>query len=154
MKVRELRRRLEALLPTQDAGSAEPELREFLLILAERDDMNVADLFRRLRGKAPLLPGTGEKPPPPDPRNIVLDLQQKFSDDQAFAEAMRGLAKQRSVTRALLVQVFYSLFDRKRGVPAKATRPEVLRLIESERNILVRNQKMGEMLGRRVVPAE
>lgn len=150
-KVRDLRLRLEAIarssvVPPGDA------VNDLLEILANLDDMNIEDFLRRLRGE----PKTATRPAvvAADPKEIVSRLKSALPNDDAFHGAMNKLAAQKSATKPVLTQVFHDLFERTQGVPKKATRAELLRLIEDERNIVVRNQKMGQMLGRRVVPAE
>ncbi|MEQ1709709.1 MAG: hypothetical protein ABL864_15400 [Terricaulis sp.] len=150
-KVRDLRLRLEALAGT-DASSDEEILGKFLQSLADLDDMNIESLLRRLRGETK----RADRPvvTAANPQEIISRLKSALPNDDAFHGAMSNLAAQKSATKPILTQVFHELFDRTQGVPKKATRAELLRLIEDERNIIVRNQKMGQMLGRRAVPAE
>lgn len=114
--------------------------------------MNIEEFLRRLRGE----PKRAERASAvaANPKEIVSRLKSALPNDDAFHSAMGHLAAQKSATKPVLTQVFYDLFERTHGVPKKATRAELLRLIEDERTITVRNQKMGQMLGRRVVPAE
>lgn len=113
--------------------------------------MSIEAFFKRLMGQPKKTPVTATAF---DEMAALAKLRKALNDDDAFHNEMVALAKQRGATKPALTRVFYALFDRTRGVPSKATRGELLRLIEDERNILVRNQKMGQMLGRRIVPAE
>ncbi|HCK85302.1 MAG TPA: hypothetical protein DHW63_12525 [Hyphomonadaceae bacterium] len=115
--------------------------------------MSIDDFFARLMGRKE----EAVKPklrPPVEVDEIVSRLKSALPSDDAFHRVMDGLAHKKSVTKPLLTRVFYALFDRSEGVPKRATRSELLRLIEDERNILVRNDKMGQLLGRRIVSAE
>jgi hypothetical protein len=136
-----------------DRSGSNTEIQLFLVSLAEFDDMDLVDFFRRLRGE--------RKQPAKQPvaakvnvNEIVSRLKSSMPNDDAFHRVIDALNSQKAVTKPVLTQVFYALFNRTKGVPSKASRADLLRLIEDERNILVRNQKMGEMLGRRPVPAE
>jgi len=134
------------------------EIHSLVKILTDLDDMDFGAFLRLLRPK-PQRRGTGAAPQPPrrktvDPNEIVATLRAHLTDDDAFAAQIDLLHDQRGVTKPVLAQVFLRLFERTRGVPKKATRDELLRLISDERNALVRNEKMGQMLGRRIVPAE
>jgi hypothetical protein len=146
-----LRRRLEAATANVSDQETEEAFSKFLRILADLDDMDIDAFFRRLTG-AKAKPATTKTPF--DERAALNRLRAAFSSDDSFHQEMTKLAKQRSATKPVLTRLFYSLFERTRGVPAKATRDDLLRLIEDERNISVRNEKMGQMLGRRIVPAE
>jgi len=150
-RVSDLRRRLEALAANGSVEETDENFRKFLRILADLDDMDIEAFFRRLSGaKAKPLPTKT----PFDEQAALKNLKKVFSNDDDFHAAITALANQRSATKPALTRLFYSLFNRTRGVPAKATRDDLLRLIEDERNIAVRNEKMGAMLGRRIVPAE
>lgn len=151
-KVRDLRARLIALFE-HGGAPMDPTVNELLEILATLDDMNLEAFFRRLRGNVPkgTQPSSTAKVDVPQ---IVSRLKSAMPNDDAFHRAMDALAHQKGVTKLVLTQVFHELFGRTQGVPKKATRAELLRLIEDERNIVVRNEKMGQMLGRRPVPAE
>lgn len=150
-KVRDLRRRLEAMTRAGSPDVSDETFRQFLQILADLDDMDIEAFFKRLTGRA-------TRPPPLkgsfDEKAVVAKLRKALNDDNAFHDEIVALGKLRAATKPALTRVFYVLFDRTRGVPSKATRADLLRLIEDERNILVRNEKMGQMLGRRIVPAE
>lgn len=148
-KVRDFRVILQSAI---DRSDSDAELRKFLRNLADFDDMNIEDFFRRLRGEAG--PAATAQAPLASVPEIVSRLKSAMPDDSAFHREIGGLARRKAVTKPLLTQVFYSLFERTQGVPKKITRAELLRLIEDERNIIVRNEKMGQMLGRRIVPAE
>ncbi len=152
MRVRDLRIRLKELIDGTPAGVAEPEFSKLLEILADLDDMSIEAFFRRLRGKTKM-------PPPPatptlDVAEVVARLNEAFHDDETFEKELNRLRTQKAITKPILTKIFYDVFNRTRGVPKKATRDELLRLIADERNIVVRNEKMGKMLGRRVIPAE
>lgn len=136
-----------------DASHRDEAFREFLRILADLDDMSIEDFFKRLLGKQKM-PGTSATKVAVNPIDIVNKLRPAFSNDEAFHREMDNIGANKAVTKPVLTKVFYALFDRTRGVPSKATRSDLLRLIEDERNILVRNEKMGKLLGRRIVPAE
>ncbi len=152
-RVRDLRERIDALRALEGAQREDALLRQFSEILADLDSMSIETFFQRLLGKEQKSAITQPKPPF-DQRAAVAKLRQTFRDDDAFHRAMTEIERQRSATKPVLTKIFYELFDRTRGVPSKATRAELLRLIEDERNILVRNEKMGQMLGSRIVPAE
>jgi hypothetical protein len=150
MLMRDLRVRLEQHL---GESVSEPEFKALLATLANFDDMGIQDFLRRLSKVA-----SDTTAPKPDTKGvadaIVSRLRSAFSDDKAFDRTMDEVAAQKSATKAVLTQIFYDLFERTRGVPKNTTRAELLRLIADERRILVRNERMGEMLGRRIVPAE
>lgn len=114
--------------------------------------MSIVDFFRRLRkAPAPLAAaGSGAV----DLSEMISRLKSALPSDDAFHRALDTLARQRSATKSVLTEIFYGLFERTQGVPRKATRAELLRLIEDERNIVVGNLKMREMLRRHAVPAE
>jgi hypothetical protein len=141
------------LLNRSPSGVAGAELHTLLEILADLDDMDIQAFFRRLRGRPTASPPS-DKRTVVDVNDLVISLRSAFEDDKAFARALDALRSKKSVTKQQLTQVFYQLFDRKRGVPSKATRAQILELIEDERHIVVRDEKMGKMLGRRIVPAE
>jgi hypothetical protein len=147
-KVRDLRLRLEALAKA-DGAHSDDAVSILLAILADFDDMNIEAFFRRLGGKS----RNPTAPAPMSGGDVVSRLKSAFPNDDAFHNAITEIAAQKSATKPLLTQAYYDLFNRTRGVPKKATRADILRLIEDERNIAVRDAKMGRMLGRRV-PAE
>lgn len=149
-KVRDLRVGIEQAM---DHSGSSTQIQSFLVSLTEFDDMDLVDFFRRLRGER-TRPARRPVASKVNVGEIVSRLQSAMPNDEAFHRAIDSLNKQKAVTKPVLTQVFYALFNRTKGVPSKATRADLLRLIEDERNILVRNQKMGEMLGRRTVPAE
>lgn len=149
--VRDLRIRLERALGLSDGDDR--VVKQFLTSLADCDDMAIADFLKYL-GCGGLQQTPAPRTQPPDPSEIVSRLKSAMPNDDAFHGAMNSLAGQRSVTKPVLARVYSDLFQRKQGVPKKATRSDLLRLIEDERNIVVRNQKMGQLLGQRVVPAE
>ena len=150
MKVRDLRLEIESLLR---ARTASPQLVKYLEILSHHDDMNIDEFMRRLSAE-PNPSSAMSSSARSTASSIVVRLQAVFDDDQAFDDELDHISRQRSVTKLVLAQVFYDLFERTRGVPKGATRAELLRLIGDERRIIVRNERMGKMLGRRVVPAE
>ncbi len=162
MKVRELREALEALACTQARGKvADKALRTFFTSVARHDAMSIESFLRTFRraeeGRA--APAASERSmtgvtPAPSSAAIVLQLETAFADDAAFGRAIADIAGDKRVTKQVLTDVFHGLFRRSAGVPSKASRSEILRLIEDERLILVRNEKMGALLGRRVVAAE
>lgn len=160
MRVRDLKRRITILERNGGDDALVAQLLSTALALAAesrvRDDMSVRDLILRLTSlSSRSAQAKGPQQPDVDIVQSVVDrLRSVFDDDDKFAAAVDGVRAQRSVTKAVLVQVFYGLFERDRGVPKSATRDELLRLIADERHILVRNDKMGKPLGRRIVPAE
>lgn len=151
--VHDLRLLLEAACNSDPTLRSDNAVRELVGILAQFDAMSIDDFFARLMGRKE----EAVKPklrPPVEVDEIVSRLKSALPSDDAFHRVMDGLAHKKSVTKPLLTRVFYALFDRSEGVPKRATRSELLRLIEDERNILVRNDKMGQLLGRRIVSAE
>lgn len=156
-KVRDLRLRLEAIIAAAEAESSDrasnSAIHKMVGILADHDDMSIVDFFRRLRG-APQRPVTTAAGGAVDLPEIISRLKSALPSDDAFHHALDALARKRSVTKSVLTEIFYGLFERTQGVPKKATRAELLRLIEDERNIVVGNLKMREMLRRHAVPAE
>ena len=159
MRVRDLKRRITILERNGGDDALIAQLLSAALALAAesraRDDMSVRDLILRLRS----LSSRSSKATRAGQADIEIvqaivdQLRSVFGDDDKFAAAMDRVRAQRSATKGVLVQVFYRLFERERGVPKTSTRDELLRLISDERHILVRNDKMGKMLGRGV-PAE
>lgn len=157
LQVRDFRLRLEEALK-RSPDLVDAEIHALVKILADLDDMDFGALLRLLRpnpkraGHAAV--SNSSKRAAVDPNEIVARLRAKLLDDDAFAAELDLLHEDRGVTKQVLTQVFMTLFDRTRGIPKRATRDELLRLISDERNILVRNEKMGQVLGRRIVPAE
>lgn len=145
IKVRELLKQLREW--SQGREPAGHEINTLLKILSDVEDMNVDQLFARMQRSS----GSANSEAV---NKAVSSLQSAFPDDDAFGAAIEVMTADKSITKAALVEVFYKLFDRTRGVPKKATRTELLRLIADERRIIVRNEKMGQMLGRRIVAAE
>lgn len=149
MRVRDLRVRLEELAKGAEDTKA---IKALVTALALHDDMELDSLLRRLSRR------TKPAAPKPIAADIVDEAVEKlravFRNESAFEAELNRVAKDRLATRSVLEQVFYKLFDRTRGVPKKATRVELLRLIENERTIIVRDERMGDVLGRRIVPAE
>jgi hypothetical protein len=118
--VRDLRIRLERALGPSERG--DPIFTQFLLSFAERDDMNIADFLKHLRGERPQPART--RSTPPDPSEIVSRLKSAMPSDNAFHSAMTDLAGKKAVTKSVLAHVYCDLFQRKQGVPKKATRLE------------------------------
>lgn len=150
-KVRDLRLRLEAL------SAARPDLSEemvttFLQRLADLDDMTIEAFLKRVFKKPTA--AARARAPAVDTDLLVQQLRSALSDDDLFHDELQKLGAQRSVTKSILTQIYYVLFNRSRGVPSKSTRADLLRLIEDERNKLVRDGKMRELLIGRAVPAE
>lgn len=142
---------MEALAKDSPLGE-EQLLSKFLRSLSDHDEMSIADFFRRLRAA----PQRRARPAGAviDVSEVVSRLKSALPSDDAFHRAMDALSRQKAATKPLLTQVFYGLFERTQGVPKKATRAELLRLIEDERNIVIGNMKMRDLLSRRAVPAE
>jgi hypothetical protein len=60
-------------------------------------------------------------------------------DNAAFSLALEDVANSRATTKAVLADVFKLLYRRSRGVRTTMSRDELLRLIQSERDILLRH---------------
>jgi hypothetical protein len=160
MKVQDLAaiiRRLEA----QDLSPAEREaLSAFLTGLVPLEDMDLTAFFGLLKPRAKRNRGTGSagdtrtKTPAPKASEIAASLHDVFYDDAAFEQTLRGIADKKSITVPTLKSAFAALFRRDGNFRSKATRADVVRKILTERNIAVRDEKMGAMLGRKPVQAE
>lgn len=150
-KVRDLRLRFEALA-SRHPGETDDAVTLFLESLADLDDMSIEEFFSRLFAK----PKTREpsKKPPADPKALASRLRDAFPSDDLFHNEIEKLDRQKTVTKPILTKIYYDLFNRTRGVPSKATRVDLLRLIEDERNKIVRDGKMRDLLAGRIVPAE
>ncbi|NWG52738.1 MAG: hypothetical protein HXY28_03370 [Hydrogenophilaceae bacterium] len=163
MKVRDLRRLLKRLANETDERQAIEELAQVvdaaLTSAGAHDDMSIQSLIRKLTGADP---GARKRPPQPVPApepervsSAVAMLKSAFQDDRAFEHALDEIASARKLTKPMLVQIFYALFNRTTGVPKSATRQELVQLIADERRILVRNERMSDRLRRgKIVPAE
>ena len=149
--MRDLRLRLEALAKSQPQNR-DDLVTTFLQSLTDLDDMSIEDFFARIFAK-PKTTTRGEKPAV-DPKALAARLRSALPDDDLFHEEVQKLRAQKAVTKPVLTKVYYDLFNRSRGVPSKATRSDLLRLIEDERTKLVRDGKMRDLLMGRIVPAE
>jgi hypothetical protein len=88
------------------------------------------------------------------PDEFVSALRASYEDDAEFARLVAEAKPNRALTLASLKGAFAELFGRTGNFRSKATRDDVLRKILDERNIKIRNDKMGQMLGRKPVAAE
>ncbi|MBL8559925.1 MAG: hypothetical protein JNM47_14475 [Hyphomonadaceae bacterium] len=116
--------------------------------------MALRDFFQKLRAESATPAATSGSDTVETVSSLVATMRSVFGDDREFERVLLTLDAQKSVTKQVLVDVFLKLFERTGGVPKKATRSEILRMILDERNIIIRNEKMGRMLGGRIVPAE
>ncbi len=164
MLVRELidllqqREEAETLSPSQQSA-----VNQLVTILAPHQDMELQslfDLFRRAISPK-LQTRAGGQPDRAGPTvakqtasEFVHALRTSFNDDAAFNRLISEAKPNRALTLALLKSAFADLFGRPGNFRSKATRDDVLRKILDERNIKVRNEKMGQMLGRKPVAAE
>lgn len=161
MRTREF---LDLLLKLEKGNALSPAeqnaVNQLVTILAPHQDMELERLFDLLRKafKPKRRGRTADATTPVEPKQTAVEfleaLHTAFEDDAAFAGLIRQAKSNRALTLAALKQTFASLFGRSGNFRSKATRDDVLRKILDERNIKVRNQKMGELLGRRPVPAE
>lgn len=137
----------------QAARPSDAPLRNAVNLLERRfsghEDMAIEDFISFFRRPAP-----GPTPNSDLASRIVRTLRAAISDDDAFHRELHKAAAMRGVTKAVLTSIYAELFGSSAGIPSKSTKPQLVRLIEDERLIRVRNEKMGAMLGRRVVPAE
>ncbi len=147
----------ESLTPGQQKA-----VNQLLIILAPHQDMELEalfDLFRkafkpkRARKADPARQTTpgGTKPTASE---FLSLLRSSLEDDAAFARHISEAKSNRALTSAILKKTFADLFGRSGNFRSRATREDVLNKIRDERNIRVRNEKMGQMLGRKPVPAE
>lgn len=74
---------------------------------------------------------------------VVARLKESFLDDAAFGALIDDFRSQKILTKDAFAQVFFKLFERDRGIPKNASRDYIIRLIEDERFLLVKNAKMG-----------
>jgi hypothetical protein len=148
----------EALSPTQRSA-----VNRFLTTLEPHQEMELEKLFDLLRNgfKPKRRPRTAGTVSQPVERRATLTacefssaLDAAFDDDVAFVRVVDAAKANRALTLAVLKKVFSDLFGRSGNFRSKATREDVLRKILDERNIKVRNEKMGQMLGRKPVSAE
>ncbi|MBY0564358.1 MAG: hypothetical protein K2P58_09240 [Hyphomonadaceae bacterium] len=148
----------ENLSPAQQTA-----VNHLLSILAPHRDMELEKLFDLLRnGFKPKRQArtAGQAHQPVERRSTLTAsefasaLDSAFEDDAAFARLINEAKSNRGLTLAALKKTFSDLFGRSGNFRSKATRDDVLRKIHDERNIKVRNEKMGQMLGRKPVPAE
>lgn len=164
MLVREfadLLRRLEG--ETSLSAAQRSAVNRFLTTLEPHHEMELEKLFDLLRNgfKPKRRTRTAGQPSPPVERRSKLTasefssaLDAAFDDDVAFARLINDAKANRSLTLSALKNTFSDLFGRSGNFRSKATRDDVLRKILDERNIKVRNAKMGQMLGRKPVQAE
>lgn len=163
MLVREfadLLRRLEDEATLSAAQRA--AVNRFLTTLAPHQEMELEKLFDLLRkGFSPKRarkadPARESTPVASKPTAVefVSLLHASFQDDAAFGRLINEAKSNRALTLAVLKKAFADLFGRSGNFRSKATREDVLNKIRDERNIRVRNDKMGQMLGRKPVPAE
>jgi hypothetical protein len=153
---------LKAILREWAAASPgdKPLLRAINLLegrIADHENMAIEDFLKLFRRAAPSAresaPSTPTKNPDQIAAEVVVGLRRAFNDDSSFEAEIERIEAMRAVTKPVLVKVFERLFERTDGVPKTAKRAELIRLILDERNILVSNENMGQLLGRRVVPA-
>lgn len=151
MRVRDLRAALSDIADARpDDAPLQRAVKTLLTRTAGQEAMSIVGFLRLLKSQ----PSTKRVAAAAAPSAIAQELKAAFDDDVAFERVLADLKSQRSATKAVLADAFNILFERSGGVPKKATRAEILRLIADERHILVRNEKMGRMLGRRVIAAE
>ncbi len=157
---------VELLRELVDEESLSPEqqqaVNQLLIILAPHQDMELEALFDLFRKafkpkRARKADQSGQTPPiaaKPTAAEFLSSLQSSFEDDAAFGRHISEAKSNRALTVAVLKKTFADLFGRSGNFRSKATREDVLNKIRDERNIKVRNEKMGQMLGRKAVPAE
>jgi hypothetical protein len=90
---------------------------------------------------AMLMAGSGKIAPASavNAHEIAESLRTKLLDNAAFSLALEDVANSRATTKAVLADVFKLLYRRSRGVRTTMSRDELLRLIQSERDILLRH---------------
>jgi hypothetical protein len=129
------------LLEGRIAGHENMAIDDFLKLF--RRPARIEEPARRVPSKAPEQIAA----------EVAASLRRAFNDDTAFEAEIERIDATRTVTKPVLVMVFERLFERTDGVPKTAKRAELIQLILDERNILVSNENIGQLLGRRVVPA-
>ena len=147
----------ESLSPEQQQA-----VNQLLIILAPHQDMELEALFDLFRKafkpkRARKASQSGQSPPTvakPTASEFLSSLRSSFADDAAFSRIIDQAKVNRALTLAVLKKTFAELFGRAGNFRSKATREDVLNKIRDERNIKVRNDKMGQLLGRKPVPAE
>jgi hypothetical protein len=85
----------------------------------------------------------------PDAASIAARLRAVLMNDGAFAAELANVKADRSVTKALLAQVYKQLYQRTGGIRASAPRAEILQLIADERLILMRHGTLSALLAPR-----
>lgn len=142
----------------QNDRAADPSVREeiyqFLGELSAHDDMELSAFLRLFKPKSrpPTQPSGRERKVAPSVKDLAHELSQAFQNDNRFDAALAKIEVNKAVTKPVLVSLFGELFGTIDGVPKKATRSELLRLIADERLVAVRDAKATKNF--RPVPAE
>lgn len=144
MLVSELRRKLAAAVTASDATQRDQEvINQFLTALARHDDEQAEALVAMFElisfKKQP-------KRVVARPSSALTDIKAVLGDDAAFERAFDKIAGDKKMTKASLIDLYVGLFGSSDGVPAKATRSDLLELIRRERVKTVRNAKMHSYL--------
>ncbi len=149
----------ETLSPAQRTA-----VNRFLTTLAPHQEMELEKLldllrngFKPKRRARPVEQAVAQPVQPASKKTaaeFLSTLHSAFTDDVAFASAINEAKSNRALTLATLKKTFSDLFGRSGNFRSKATRDDVLAKILDERNIKVRNEKMGQLLGRKPVSAE
>lgn len=86
--------------------------------------------------------------------DVASSLRAVFEDDAAFEQTLMATAANKAATITTFKATFRELFGRDGNFRSKTTRDAIVRKILTERNVAVRDEKMGAMLGRKPVPAD
>jgi hypothetical protein len=105
----------------------------FVNQLASHDSKTIDEVLQMLGLLEVSAPSAGDEVAP-----IVDSLRRILMDERAFPIAVRELAAQRRISKAMLVRVYLDLYRRKRSIRASAPREELVQLLIDERNVLHR----------------
>ena len=149
MKVRSLRRNIEALLDQAPAVSDEDllALKAFVASLKLNDSKNVEELCEVMgldiaswfRRRQPAHATQPQRPPVAD-SNLEIRFREAFNSDQKFSALISTLRSDRKATKALLQQAYRGLFG-ERSISANRTKAQLLQDIADERLVRVRHEK-------------
>lgn len=152
MKVRTLRRKLEAVVAGEDVSLRKGDLLALKALFASlkvNDSKSVEDLcevmgldiaswFKPVRQKG----RTSAEPSPrtPEVTSLVESARRVFNDDRGFSTLLGTWKSDRSVTKASLIALYHELFG-DRSVSKSKTKGQLLQDIADERLTRARHTK-------------
>jgi hypothetical protein len=160
MKVRTLRRKLEALVRGETPTLTDADLiavKAFLATLKLNDSksveevcetmgLDIASWFRPRRTVAEPAPTTSTAEPRAGSAASFVDLlRAAFNNDQNFANIISTAKSSRAITKATVVSAYSELFG-ERSSPSGRTKAQLLQDIADERLTRVRHEKAARAL--------